>query len=52
MIASVPLGFGTPVGGFDVGRDGRILATLSPRFNTPAAPPPPPTLTVIFNAIR
>jgi len=52
VIASVPLGFGTPVGGFDVGRDGRILATLSARVNPPAAPPPPPTLTVIFNAIR
>ena len=52
VIATVPLGLGSPVGGFDVWRDGRMVVTLFQRPATPAAPPPAPTLTVIFNAIR
>ena len=52
VIATVPLGLGSPVGGFDVWRDGRMVVTLFQRPATPAAPPPAPTLTVIVNAIR
>ena len=52
VIATVLLGLGSPVGGFDVWRDGRMVVTLFQRPATPAAPPPAPTLTVIFNAIR
>ena len=51
-IATLPLGFGTPVGGYDVARDGRIIVTLNAPPPPPATPPPPPVLTVIFNAIR
>ena len=52
VIATVHLRLGSPVGGFDVWRDGRMVVTLFQRPATPAAPPPAPTLTVIFNAIR
>ena len=52
MIAAVLLGLGSPVGGFDVWRDGRMVVTLFQRPATPEAPPPAPTLTVIVHAIR
>jgi len=51
VIATVPPGLGSPVGGFDVWRDGRMVETLFQGPATPAAPPPAPALTVIFNAI-
>jgi hypothetical protein len=52
VIATVVLALGSPVGGFDVWRDGRMVALVFQRPATPAAPPPAPTLTVIFNASR
>jgi len=52
VIAAVLLGLGSPVGGFDVWRDGRMVVTLFQRPATPEAPPPAPTLTVIVHAIR
>jgi len=52
VIATVVLGLGSPVGGFDVWRDGSMVVALFRPPATPAAPPPAPTLTVIFNAIR
>ena len=51
VIATALLGHATPVGGFDVGPDGRILVTLVPRPAT-TAPPPAPALTMMVNAIR
>ena len=52
VIATGPMGWGSPVGGFDVWRDGRIVVGIWAPPPAPAAPPAPPTLTVIFDAIR
>lgn len=52
VITTAMLGLGSPVGGFDVSRDGSAVVPLFQPPATPAPPPPAPTLTVIFNAIR
>jgi dipeptidyl aminopeptidase/acylaminoacyl peptidase len=52
VIATGPITWGSPVGGFDVSRDGRIAVTIVVSPPAPATPPPPPALTVIFKAIR
>jgi Tol biopolymer transport system component len=52
VIATSPITWGTPVGGFDVSRDGRVVVTIYAPPAAAATPPPPPSLTVIVNAIR